>query len=74
MKYFYIACTDKVIEEKEKYYAYVVKVSDTENVLNTLSKNKNILHANIMPSKKEAIETARFWNECYRKNNTYLYQ
>ena len=29
--------------------------------------------ANAFPSKKQAEETAAFWNDCYKRNGTYLF-
>jgi len=52
MKYFYIAVT---VAENGKYYAYAVKVSESDNLLSKLN-IKGILHANIYPSKKKAAE------------------
>ena len=69
MKYFYIAVT---IEENGKYYAYIVKISPSDNVLSKL-KIKGVIYANICPTKKQAIETVELWNACYKANGTYLF-
>lgn len=69
MKYFYIAVT---VAENGKYYAYAVKVSESDNLLSKLN-IKGILHANIYPSKKKAAEVVETWNASYKANGTYLF-
>lgn len=69
MKYFYIAVQ---VEEGGKYYAYAVKVSESDNLLSKLN-IKGILHANIYPSKKKAAEVVETWNASYKANGTYLF-
>ena len=69
MKYFYIAVT---VAENDKYYAYAVKVSESDNLLSKLN-IKGILHANIYPSKKKAAEVVKTWNASYKANGTYLF-
>ena len=69
MKYFYFAVT---IAENGKYYAYVVKISQDDNVLTKLN-IKGILHANIYPTKKQAAAIVTFWNEMYKRNKTYMF-
>lgn len=69
MKYFYIAVT---VAENGKYYAYEVKVSESDNLLSKLN-IKGILHANIYPSKKKAAEVVETWNASYKANGTYLF-
>jgi hypothetical protein len=69
MKYFYFAVT---IEENKKYYSYIVKTASYDNLLSTL-KIKNIISANIYPSKKKATEIVNHWNACYKANGNYLF-
>ena len=69
MKNFYIAVT---IEESTRYYAYIVKVSESDNLLSKLS-IKGIKTANIYPTKKRATEIVNHWNACYKTNGTYLF-
>ena len=69
MKYNYLIVT---IKEEGKNWAYVVKNDQSYNLLCDLE-IKNIVAANIMPSKKKAEELARYWNKCYRENGTNLY-
>ena len=69
MKNFSIAIS---VEENNKYYAYILKVSNSENLLEKL-KIKRILHANICKNKKEAENVVTFWNDSYKANNTYMF-
>ena len=69
MKYFHFAVT---VEENGKFYAYLVKISPSDNVLSKL-KIKGILHANIYPTKKQAATTVEQWNAVYKANGTYLF-
>lgn len=67
--YFYAAVT---VEKGGKYNAYVIKFADCDNVLYTLNP-KGCIHANVYKTKKEAYRIADFWNECYKRNGTYLF-
>lgn len=60
------------IEENKKYYSYVIKVSSSTNIVNTLN-IKGIIHANLLGSKKECERIATYWNSLYKANGTYLY-
>ena len=55
-----------------KHYASVIRTAEYRNLLVDIDV-KNIVSADICPSKKKAEELAEFWNECYRKNGTYLF-
>ncbi len=61
-----------IIRENEKLYSYVVKATEGDNLLSVF-RIPGIVSANIFSTKKEAEETARFWNECYKKNGTFLF-
>lgn len=65
--------SDEKKEYKEGYLAYVIKVTESDNVMYHLEAIRGLMHANIRPTKKDAQELADFWNECYKKNGTYLY-
>lgn len=69
MKYFYIAV---VVEEYGKYYAFVLKVLETVNLLSEL-KIPGIIHANICPTKKEAARRVEHWRAVYKANGTYIF-
>ena len=68
-KYFYITVT---VEENGKYYPYVIKVSENDNLQSKLNV-KGLIHANIFPTKKKAYEICEFWRSCYKTNGTYLF-
>ena len=69
-KYYYLAITIEPI--KNRYFSYVERISDAENLVWVINRTNHILHANIMPTKKKAKEVVDHWNECYRKNGTFL--
>lgn len=69
MKNFYIAVQ---IKEDDKYYAYIVKASNNDNILSKLE-IKNIITANICQSKKEAESWVKCWNDSYKANNRYMF-
>lgn len=69
MKNFYITVT---IEEKQKYYSYVIKVNSGDNLLSKL-KIKNIAAADVHETKKRATEVASERNSFYKINNSYLF-
>ena len=69
MKYFYFAVQ---IKENEKYYAYVVKTSEYENLI-SLFKIKGIISANIFETKKYASKVVDAWNKGYRANGKYFF-
>lgn len=69
MKYYYIAIQ---ICENNKYYAYALKCSDSDNLLYRL-RVKNIVSANLCPTTKRANEIVNYWNECYKLNGNYLF-
>ena len=69
MKNFYIAVQ---IEENDKFYAYVVKVSKNDNLLSKLE-IKNIITANICQSKKEAESWVQCWNDIHKAEKRYMF-
>ena len=69
MKYFYIAVT---IEENKKYYSYVIKANDQENLLSKL-KIRNIINATITHTKNRAENLVNLWNIIHKANNQYLF-
>ncbi len=69
MKYFYIAVQ---IEENDKYYAYVIKVSKNDNILSSLE-IPNIITANICQTKKEAESWVKCWNDTWKADNRYMF-
>lgn len=69
MKYFYIAVT---IQENGKYYSYVVKANNQENLLSKL-KIKNIVTATVAATKQQADALVNCWNLIAKRNNEYLF-
>ena len=59
------------IKENEKYYAYVVKTSDNNNLLSVLE-IKGITTANIW-NKTEAYKAVNSWNNGFKENGNYLF-
>lgn len=55
------------------YCASVVRCTDSDNLVSILASIGGLVHANLFPSKKQAEETARHWNECYKANGTYFF-
>lgn len=82
--YNYIVITEEYNEEiitpKTKvnrpqiYYASVVRIPQTNNLLSALRQYPKAIHANICNTKKEAETIAASWNEAYKKNGTYLFE
>lgn len=55
------------------YYADVLRVSSDNNILSALGAIGGLKSANAFTSRKQAEEVAEFWNECYKRNGTYLF-
>jgi len=68
MKNIYIAIQ---IKENEKYYAYVLKTTDNNNLISVLD-IKGIMTANVW-SKKVCEKAVECWNENFKKNGTNMY-
>lgn len=59
--------------ENGKNYAFVIKLSESDNVLSILARYKNLASANMCSTKKEASEIVKFWNGCFIANHTYMF-
>ena len=59
--------------ENGKKYAHAHKVSGNLNLLSVLQAFKNVSCVHQCKTLKGARELAEFWNECYKKNNTYMF-
>lgn len=55
------------------YYAYVLKVNEDQDLVSELDAITGLVSANICPTKKRAVELVEFWNACYKRNGTYLF-
>lgn len=85
MKYIYLAVTveqdknesiftDRTAPEYSPgFYAYVVKCSESDNIKSVFDRIGGLLHANIMQTRKKAVETVERWNAVYKANGTYLF-
>lgn len=69
MKNFYIAVQ---IQENGRYYAYMIRCTDSDNLLSKL-KIRGIVAANIMPTKKAARATVTAWNDSFRNTGVYMF-
>lgn len=82
---FYIAVTveqnrkesifnDKTAPEYDPgLYAYVIKCTENDNIKAVLERVGGLVFANICPTKKQAQNTATFWNTSYKINGSYLF-
>lgn len=69
MKYFHIAITK---EQQGKYYAFMLRVSESDNILYKLAE-PGMLHANVYNTRKKCNEVVQTWNDSYKRNGTYLF-
>lgn len=71
MKNFYYAVL--TVDENEKQLSFVKRVSESENLLHSLCKIKNVLAVTACDSKKRAAEITAAWNMTAQKNGRYIY-
>jgi hypothetical protein len=69
MKYFYIAAN---YTENDKNYAYIIKVSQSDNLISVFEKHR-VDTANLYHTKKQAETIVNHWNACYKANGTYMF-
>lgn len=55
------------------YYAYVLKTNENRNLVSELDGIVGLVSANVCHTKKQAYELVEFWNTCFRRNGTYLF-
>lgn len=61
-----------VTEKKDgKFVSYALTVGRNQNIGKDFFGKYDTV--NNCSTKKEAEEIARYWNECYKKNGTYMY-
>lgn len=73
MRNTYIAITKKDWKKGiVKYYSFVMKLSEIENIKNAL-RDPRIIAANIYTIKRKAEEVVKWWNDGYRKNGNYFF-
>lgn len=84
MKNFYMAvavCQDKnesILEQCKKapepgYCAFVVPISENDNLKARLDGIGGLIHANVCVTKKQAAEIVDCWNASYKANGTYFF-
>jgi len=56
-----------------KYYAHAFRLRMTENLVSFMREYPDIETMNPCESKTYAKELAQYWNECYKKNGTYMF-
>ena len=61
-----------VVEKGGKFFAYAKTIPNSNNLLSYLGLT-DLKTVNAADSKKEAKALAEFWNDCYKKNGTYMY-
>lgn len=63
------------IEENGKYFAFVERVNNSNNIMCFFEKWKKqgAIHVNVVKTATEAHKIAAAWNETYRANGEYLY-
>ena len=69
MKKYYIAVQ---VEENEKFYAYAIKVSKSENLISKLNVD-GIVTANICQNRKEAESMVNHWNAIFKLHDNYMF-
>lgn len=61
------------ITENGKHYAFALPVGGSDNLCSVLCNIAGLTSANICASKQGAQKIADEWNECYKRNGTYLF-
>lgn len=61
-----------VVKMDGKFFAYAKTSSNSNNLLSYLG-DAGLQSVNAADSKKEAAALADFWNDCYKKNGTFLF-
>ena len=70
--YFVVGLYEEDENGKQKRFAYAEKVHGSNELLSYFGR-KDIQHVNPVKTFKEAKEIAEFWNDCYKKNGTYMF-
>ncbi len=86
MKKFYMAVTVKQdrnhriftecpsVEYSPGYYAFVHSIGQNDNLKSSLDSIGGLQCVQLCQSKKEAVQLADFWNDCYKQNGTYFFE
>ena len=59
-------------KEKDKFYAYIIKVSESDNLLSVLNVN-GIVSANFYSTKKKAESVTRELTKHFKLNGNYMF-
>ena len=60
------------VKENEKFYAYIMKITENDNLFKKL-KVEGIMSANIYDTKKKAEEVSRNLIELFKDNGTFIF-
>lgn len=71
MKNFYIVCET---EENGLFYAFILRVSDCDNIKNRLENIRGLKAANLCNTKKRAVCVCNAWRDRYRENGVYMFE
>jgi hypothetical protein len=61
------------IKENEKYYSYVIKHHNSNDLLHETQRIKNLHNMTICDTRKEALTVCEDWNETYKANGTHMF-
>lgn len=75
MKYSYYVITCRFYNTKEDkyyYYADIMRIGTSDNILSRLDAIAGIYSMNLCETKKQAEKICDEWNDCYKLNGTYF--
>lgn len=62
-----------IVEENGKFYSYAEGIRAGNNLLNYLTRGKNLKVAHVCLNKKDAANLVTIWNDGFKANKTYLF-
>lgn len=62
-----------IISDGEKNYPIMQKFDKFDNIAHFFQKRRDIIAANILPTKKEAAAVVMRWREDFKKNGSYMF-
>lgn len=60
-----------------KYSAVPYKLNSSSNIISQMAEagaGRDLQTMQLCPTMKEARELAIYWNECYKRNGTYMFE
>ena len=57
-----------------RYISDAIKCDKGRNLFGLLNRYHDIVHVTPCETRKEAVDMAEYFNECYYNNGTYLYK